>query len=381
MQDILLEYLKVQKEIIIYGAGANGRFLKSFLDIHKVKVHFFCDSNNALWGKSIDGTECISPRKLDEHTYAVMIVSPLKNDEIRETLRQFHFTKILYWNDVKFLRKQTENRNQVLKDKLVREPVLKRLLERNKRFKDIHKGKRCFIIGNGPSLRKENLSVLADEITFTVNQIANSPQFQDIHTNYHLWADPRFFKVKAQCEGDYALLEMVKNMPDDAEYFFRYDCMHEYVETFGIDNDINVNYYAVNSLVNEEMEIDFSGFIQEAWTVVQYAIRLSVYMWFQEIYLLGCDCTGIMNAISARLSSYESYSHCYDIDERERERERLMFMERPFKVYYQAEIGGMEGYHSLNKYCRMRDIAIYNCTQGGLLDEFPRRSLKDVIGN
>src|SRR5210317_1185187 len=38
-------------------------------------------------------------------------------------------------------------------------------------FKDIHKGERCFIIGNGPSLNKTDVSKLKNEYTFGMNRI------------------------------------------------------------------------------------------------------------------------------------------------------------------------------------------------------------------
>ena len=42
-----------------------------------------------------------------------------------------------------------------------------------KKYKDIHKGKRCFIIGNGPSLQMSDLEILYKnkEICFGVNRI------------------------------------------------------------------------------------------------------------------------------------------------------------------------------------------------------------------
>ncbi len=36
---------------------------------------------------------------------------------------------------------------------------------------NIHSGKRCFIIGNGPSLKSEDLDKLRDEISFASNGI------------------------------------------------------------------------------------------------------------------------------------------------------------------------------------------------------------------
>ena len=38
-------------------------------------------------------------------------------------------------------------------------------------FHNVHTGKRCFIIANGPSLRQTNLSLLKNEITIGMNRI------------------------------------------------------------------------------------------------------------------------------------------------------------------------------------------------------------------
>ena len=40
-----------------------------------------------------------------------------------------------------------------------------------KKFKNIHKGERCFIIGTGPSLTTGDLELLKDEICFGSNRI------------------------------------------------------------------------------------------------------------------------------------------------------------------------------------------------------------------
>jgi len=38
-------------------------------------------------------------------------------------------------------------------------------------FHNLHQGQRCFILGNGPSLRKTDLSLLEGEVTFGMNRI------------------------------------------------------------------------------------------------------------------------------------------------------------------------------------------------------------------
>jgi len=45
-------------------------------------------------------------------------------------------------------------------------------------LKNIHKGQRAFIIGNGPSLRKTDPNLLQNEITFGCNAIFLMPNFQ-----------------------------------------------------------------------------------------------------------------------------------------------------------------------------------------------------------
>ncbi len=50
-------------------------------------------------------------------------------------------------------------------------PWRRESIHRIKAFKDIHKGKRAFIIGNGPSLKRTDLSKLKNEFTFGMNRI------------------------------------------------------------------------------------------------------------------------------------------------------------------------------------------------------------------
>ncbi len=66
-------------------------------------------------------------------------------------------------------------------------------IQENVKLKDSCQGKRCFILGNGPSIKKEDLNLLADEIVFTVNDMYLYEQFNRLNTNYHLLFDPAYF--------------------------------------------------------------------------------------------------------------------------------------------------------------------------------------------
>jgi len=61
-----------------------------------------------------------------------------------------------------------------------RRESIRRLAE----LKDVHNGKRAFIIGNGPSLRQTDLYKLRDEFTFGMNRIYLLFPELGFHTTY-----------------------------------------------------------------------------------------------------------------------------------------------------------------------------------------------------
>src|SRR4051812_13425127 len=51
----------------------------------------------------------------------------------------------------------------------------KGLLQQNEKLRGCHRNQRCFVIGNGPSLAKQDLAPLAGEITFVMNAFWKHP--------------------------------------------------------------------------------------------------------------------------------------------------------------------------------------------------------------
>ena len=86
----------------------------------------------------------------------------------------------------------------------------KKILARNIELKDIYKDQRCFILGNGPSIKNMDLSELADEKVFTVNQFTKSKVYKDIKPTFHLWSDERFFDLNEKDKGDMEILSDMK---------------------------------------------------------------------------------------------------------------------------------------------------------------------------
>lgn len=253
-------------------------------------------------------------------------------------------------------------------------------LNANHELENIHKGKRCFVIGNAPSLNTQDLSVLKDEIVLTVNQISRNKQFKSLNTNYHFWADPGFFKENSK-EGDKELLEVMMSVNTDGNRpvcFFPLE-VKEFVSNKKLDQVLNVRYFVPGHILSDQYKkIDFSGMIPGMNTVVQYAIMLGIYMGCTEIYLLGCDCTGILSYIETKTDS-GNFEYAYDISQAEAERMKAMLggvsCEQTF--YGWAKI--FEGYRLLGEYCKQKGVQLINLTNGGILDCLPRKKFENVV--
>lgn len=253
-------------------------------------------------------------------------------------------------------------------------------LNANHELENIHKGKRCFVIGNAPSLNTQDLSVLKDEIVLTVNQISRNKQFKSLNTNYHFWADPGFFKENSK-EGDKELLEVMMSVNTEGNRpvcFFPLEAK-EFVSKKKLDQVLNVRYFVPGHILFDQYKkIDFSGMIPGMNTVVQYAIMLGIYMGCTEIYLLGCDCTGILSYIETKTDS-GNFEYAYDISQAEAERMKAMLggvsCEQTF--YGWAKI--FEGYRLLGEYCKQKGVQLINVTNGGILDCLPRKKFENVV--
>ncbi len=259
-------------------------------------------------------------------------------------------------------------------------------LKDNSSFKNKFEGKRCFIIGNGPSLNDMDLSLLKDEYTFTVNQLPKNEQFESINTSFHLWSDSRFFKLDEKDEGDMALLETMKkvNSTDNKPIVFYEIAAKDMVEKFELNKELDIHYFAALQFTKKRYlkkdNIDFTKVVCNWPTVVQIAITMAIYMGFSEIYLLGLDCTGFINIAESKLKDYShGIKYAFQMTDSEKKR-----MEKSNSMYSmkqellcQAEL--FDDYDLISAYAKRKGIKIFNATRGGLLESFKRANYESVV--
>ncbi len=264
-------------------------------------------------------------------------------------------------------------------------PECKRALLNNIRFKNKYKGKRCFIIGNGPSLNNIDLSLLEREITFSVNQLPKNPDFLKLKTNFHMWADERFFELDSSRPEDMELLKVMQSVNSEGDkpiVFYKYSA-YKMIKRYGLDEKLNIFYYmdslSKRSAFKKDTDVDFTRLVPAFTTVIHYLICLAVFMGFKQIYLLGCDCTGFVSIAKAKTLEAEDSEYAYEISKEEKKRMERVAQKTSIRNELAWYVDLFDTYEILREYCHMHDVQLFNATHGGLLESLDRVTLEKAL--
>ena len=261
---------------------------------------------------------------------------------------------------------------------------MRKELNKNKKFHNLHRGERCFIIGNGPSINEQDLTKLSGEITFTVNQFSRRSDFIAINSTYHVWTDKRFFAFESSAEEKEMLsvIKSTKNKNAKQTIFYAYG-LKEYVEKYNLNNLSSTAYLGEDYIYNVKdiKKINLTRCIPGFSTVIHYAIFIALYMGFSEIYLLGCDCTGFITTAEAKMKSLRSDTALYGYNITESEKRRLERVNNVFSIEEELSFYAniFKNYRLLNCLADSKGVKLINLTKGGLLEDLRREEYETVI--
>lgn len=248
----------------------------------------------------------------------------------------------------------------IIKYKCILRIFYKRHIDELVKMKDIHLNKRCFIIGNGPSLKPEDLELLKNEITFGANKIYNIFNETKWRPTYYLVQDPvTLNNIKEN-------IEYVKS----SKTFISFTAK---IKSRFYNTAKNIVYFYINSMNYPEKDPYFSKNvskeISEGYTVTYSAIQFASYFGFKEIYLLGVD-----------------FNYSITIDENGQ-----IIQNNNIKNYFGKSsdnnvpdsvpnlVYNLKAFKAAKDYADINNIKIYNATRGGNLNVFERVNLDDII--
>jgi hypothetical protein len=142
-------------------------------------------------------------------------------------------------------------------------------------LKNIHKGKRAFVIANGPSLKYTDMSRLKNEFTFGMNRIYLMFPGLGFSTTYLTVVNDL---VIEQTAGELAALSLPKFLAWRSRRHFPADLPITRLPTF-----------LYTSYTGPRFSTDVRGRVWEGATVTNVTLQLAFHMGFQQVILIGAD--------------------------------------------------------------------------------------------
>lgn len=145
-----------------------------------------------------------------------------------------------------------------------------------------YKGKRCFIIGNGPSLNKHDLSLLEGEYSFGVNSFYYKTRETGFRPHFYVVEDSSVMKEN---------IEEIKRYQAPFKFFpTNYKKLHP-KERNTLFFRMNRGFYEKSSpnYAVPRFSTDASKVLYCGQSVTYINLQLAYYMGFSEVYLIGMD--------------------------------------------------------------------------------------------
>lgn len=139
-------------------------------------------------------------------------------------------------------------------------------------FRGIHQGKRCFIVCNGPSLNKMDLSLLDGEYTLGMNRIYLMEEVNGFKPTYLFCCDKAVQLLQFTEEFDAV----------DVPCFYNWDIHNKFSK--------KENQHFLKGKFSPAFSKDpVKDMLGNGKTVTYFAIQFAFFMGFTEVYLIGKD--------------------------------------------------------------------------------------------
>lgn len=347
-----IKYVSQYKKIYIWGTGVYGDLLGKVLNDNGILWYGYFDNFTSDTVEYVNGKKVFGGDEVGANSENIYVLSMRNYQPVKKQLENvgvkdssiFAISKIDVFNEIDNHAMEKQN-----------------IVEEMKKFHNINEGESCFIIGNGPSLKGEDLELLNKYHikSFGCNSIYKAYDKIQWRPDYYVVVD---------ING----IEIVK---DDLQYISD-NCKYLFSRSNGrlrycADKYKNIRLF--KSVFSEsEEQFSFSEDCAEqlyiGHTVTYAMLQLAVYMGFKKIYLLGIDhqyATQVANGIEEH-NQVPNYSSLL-----ERNNEGVFYVIDKTTLAYRAA----------RKYADEHGIKIYNATRGGKLEVFERVDFNSLFGD
>jgi hypothetical protein len=182
------------------------------------------------------------------------------------------FKKILPEAVVNHIRNEKDTFQRLPQDiEAATDPVRRETIKKITQFHNQHLGKRCFIIGNGPSLQNTDMSKLRNEFTFGLNRIYLMFNELGFSTSYFVSINDLVIEQSAE---DIQSLNIPKFISWRSRKWLK------------PQDDL---FFLYTTYTGPKFAKNAAGRLWEGATVTYVALQLAYYFGFSEVILIGVD--------------------------------------------------------------------------------------------
>jgi hypothetical protein len=226
-------------------------------------------------------------------------------------------------------------------------------------------GRRCFFLGNGPSLNRQDLSLLSSETVWAANRAYLLFDRISWRPSFYVIKDPKVIENSAD-----VMNPLMRSLPETI--FFYPDWVQDVAK---IEKNHNVCFYKeVDRTETSHSQFSFNadeGVVSSS-TVATIVLQLAVWMGFDLIILIGCDmsyqATGFVGQTEFRATEGSDPDH---FDPRYLDGGRWQVPDVDRMLAHLA---------AAREACDAYGVTVLNATAGGQLEVFPRINYLTVFG-
>lgn len=246
------------------------------------------------------------------------------------------------------------------------------LLAQNAALKNRHRGERCFILGNGPSVKEIDLSALAGQIVISVSNGYLHSGYSLVCPKYH--CVPQTHHPMTEDDIVRWFIEMHANLGDAV--LFLNETEAELVERHGLFKGREIHYLDMRESFdswNDRNIIDLTKSVPRVQSVPVMVLMVAMYLGFREIVLLGVD-----------HDHFRTGRYVYAFDPQVQKGKDASVKDdgivvTPLYDEFHSLARLWRQYRVLREIAHSNGISIFNASPSSELDEFPRVRLEDVL--
>lgn len=355
------------KRVYIAGAGKFGKLMGKFLNQKGVQWKGYVDKKMNI--SPIEGKEVFPYSNKYEPDEFFIVSSYISGEAIVNELKRIGISD----NNIivlPYIRDIIHDISECLVD-------ISKYTKKIEKFRHQYLGQRCFIIGNGPSLKISDLDRLKSENTFACNSI---------YASYSSTAwRPTFY-----CAYDHIFCRKMMSRKKDIEKLLS-GCKAAFTSVLceGFEyrdcQDMQNLYYAkIIHKYDDKTGLplfseDCSKQIYSAATVAYMMMQLAVYMGFQEIYLLGIDASySVERHKDGTIDLYQVENHSKILEEEENKFKKDTIETFGYEILSDVDLH-LDGYMAARNFADEHGIKIYNAARGGKLEVFERVDFDSIF--